>query len=254
MNHPGLPSRTALALVLAVGCATSCRSESRPADWELHSYEVSEGTEPAIKQILSELLKDRGRVQIGDSGRVIVFASDSIHRQLKQEFFNQPNRGSQPTRSAARPQSFSTTYWMVLVRPKRDGSPARPAIPELASVVPEIEKVSGPAELVLLDRIRLMSTDGGWYTNGRVFEVKQSASLAGGKVVSEVGISGRLEQGGSWDVLSTRVSLDPGQLALVGEIGLPGVPRGFPKDVRPPEAGDTLYVIMKASLDALAAK
>jgi hypothetical protein len=245
--------RNLLVVALALGCATSCRSSSpaRPAvDWELRSFEVPAADREAAAEVLSTLLTDKGRVRTGPDGRLLVLAAPDTHKQIQQEMLDPLLKRPRPAPSE--PPSFTTAYWMLLVRPLASG--ARPPVPsalkEIAEVLPEIEKVSGPAELVLLDRLRLKSNEGEAETTGRLFEVKQKASLTGPTVVGEISIQtyfdARMHR---TNLLKTRVSLKTGQLAVIGEIGLPSAPNGWPKAIRPPEAGDTLYLILKASVD-----
>ncbi len=257
MTQLGAFSRTAwaLTLALAVGCATSCRSESGPTvDWQLRSFDVPAADREAVSDVLGTLLKDKGRVRIGPDGRLLVLAAPSTQKQIEREVLEPLLKRPRPPVQAA--PSFSITYWMLLVRPAAAGAAAsKPDLPEIAGVIPEILKVSGPAELVLLDRVRLMSGEPEAQGTGRILEVKQRASLAAGRVISDVSVTAAYE-GNSWDrLISTRVNLQPGQLAVVGEIGLRGTPRALPRNIRAPEPGDALYLVVKATVDdALASK
>ena len=75
-------------------------------------------------------------------------------------------------------------------------------------------------------------------------------------MVSDVKIAGAFVMGGNvgnQEIISTRIGLKPGQTAILGELGLRDVPAGLPKEIRPPEAGDTLFVILKATAPHAAA-
>jgi hypothetical protein len=249
-------ARTArvLAALLAVGAATSCRSPEAPVDWELRSYEVPANARKRVVDVLASLLQDKGRVRGGPDGRVLVLAAPSTQKQIEREIVEPLSKSPSAAAAESRSPSFTLTFWMLLVRPTHGrAAPASPDLPEIAAVIPEIQKASGPSELVLLERMRVMSQDTGTVTRGRIFQVKQRSSLVGQQVVSDIEMNTSLEDGPTWQPLESRVSLTPGQLAVVGEIGVPGVPRGLGKTMRPPEAGDTLYVIVKATVDDVVA-
>jgi hypothetical protein len=106
---------------------------------------------------------------------------------------------------------------------------------------------------MLLERLRVSSTPGsGAKTQGRIFNVKQNASMAGGRVVSEIFIEALREEepGISREtLLSNRISLASGQIGVVGETGLRGALKGMSRDARTALADETLFFVLKASVD-----
>jgi hypothetical protein len=264
--------RAFLLLGLLLMAPFACRRSEAPAratEWELRSYEVPPADRQALVGVLRGLLTE-GRIELSPDGRIALLAPPRIHQQVQKEIL-QP-LAARPRSDVAVPKpNFSITYWMLQARPGT-GTPAAasatpPGLEEVASVLPEIRKASRGSELVLLERLRVSSLEGSAKTTGRIFRISQKATLVGGVVVSDINMDalvhplqgdglGFLPNAMNHDsVLSTRVSLKPGQTTVVGELALRGAPPGQAKAGRPPGRDDTLFIIMQAAVDdAIAAK
>jgi hypothetical protein len=267
VNRPG---RAFLLLALVLTAPFACRKSEAPAsvDWELHSYEVPPADRHAVVGVLRGLINE-GKIELSPDGRIAMLAPARTHQQVQKEILQPLAARARSGVPAPEPTNFSITYWMVQARPGR-GTPADatpPGLQEVAAVLPEIRKASGDADLVLLERLRLSSLEGQAKTAGRIFSVAQKASLAGDRVVSDLKITAAvfpLQDNDAMlipkslsheEILSTRLSLKPGQTTVVGQLGLRGVPPGQGKGARPSERDDTLFIILQASVDdAVAAK
>jgi hypothetical protein len=207
-------------------------------------------------------LRNNERIELSPDGRLVLLAAPRTHQQVQREILEP--LASRP-RTSPKPAGLSITYWMVLARLGR--AAARAATPagmaEIAPALAEIKKASGTAELVLLERLRLSSMEGPAKSTGRSFAVKQHASTSGGMVVSDVTVEGVFQGQGllahmgvrQEEIISTRISVKPGQIVVLGELGMRGLLVGLPKEVPPPEASDTLFIILQASVtDAVASK
>jgi hypothetical protein len=254
----------ALITVLAAGCREPA-APGQAQDWELRSYEVAPADREPLERLLRSLLKDKGRIERGPDGRLVLLAAPQTHAQVQKEIL-EPLRARPSVPSARGPVSLAITYWMVLARPTRGkAAVATAAMPELGSVLQTIKQTAGAAELVLLERLRVTSVEGPAKTTGRTFAISQDASLVDGRVVSDIKIAGLfqiapsggivLPRGEAYDeIISTRVNLTPGQTAIVGVLGLRGLPRGLPRHVPAPEGDETLFVILQASVDDVASR
>jgi hypothetical protein len=242
------PAVFAIGSLLAIaGCRPGGGAE-QSGRWDLRSFDVPPAHRQQLADVLASVLKgDKGRVQLGPDGRLVVLApaatQDEIKREILDPLLNHP--------PPPLPGSITMSYWMVLARPTKGSAPARPpALEEIAPALQEIEKGTGAAELLLLERFRLSGTPGnGTRTQGRTFDVNQKASSAGGRVVSEIDITGSFENGDRNTLLSTRVSLAPGQLVVVGQTGLRWPLKGMPKDTRGTGGDEALYFVLRAAVD-----
>jgi hypothetical protein len=268
VNKPG---RAFLLLAPLLMAATACRKSEAPAphaDWELRSYEVPAADRQAVVGVLRGLLNE-GKIELSPDGRIAMLAPPRIHQQVQREILQPLAARARPGAAPAKPSNFSITYWMVRARPGPGGPAASatpPGLEEVAAVLPEIRKTGNASELELLERLLVRSMEGSATTAGRAFIVRQKASLFGGNVISDLVIQALVhpvDDGGILmpksmtheEILTSRVSLKPGQTTVVGQLGLRGVPAGQGKAGRPPERDDTLFIILQASLDdALAAK
>ena len=244
-------SSSLLAVSLFIG-AIGCRAPQEPAReprWELRSFEVPSAYREQVLRMLSELFNtEKGRVRLGPDGRLVVFAPPGTASEIQSEVLTPLARTKAP-----RPETLLLTYWFVTAR--RAGPGAAPAhaaaLEEIAPALAQIERALGPADLALVERMRMRSADGrAAELEGRVFKVKQKASLAGDKVVGDLRIEARLE-GGKLTALETRISLDPGQTAVVAEAGWPGPAHGLGAEAarRAQDAGDSLVFVVQATVD-----
>jgi hypothetical protein len=228
-----------------------------PATWDLRAFDLPPSHREQIAQMLSSVLKgDQGRVQLGPDGRLVVLAPASTQHSLEREILR-PLMDHPPP---ALPHAVEMSYWVVLGRPRGGTRAVRPAgLQEISAALQEIEKQTGPFDFFLLERFRLSSTTGGVAKSlGRSFDVSQNASVADGRVVGDVYIEGLREHGecGAREtLLSSRVSLSPGQTAVVGESGLRGIVQGMPKELREATPEDVVFFILRATVqDAAAVK
>jgi hypothetical protein len=263
------PKHAFLLLGLLLMPLPACRRSEAPArtEWELRSYEVPPADRQALVGVLRGLLNE-GKIEQSPDGRIALLAPARTHQQVQKEILQPLASRPRSAVAAARP-NFSITYWMVQAGPGAGAAAASatpPGLEEVASVLPEIRKASGASQVMLLERLRVSSMEGSATTAGRAFIVQQKASLVAGNVISELAIQALVHPVGPDEIplpkimthdeiLSTRVSLKPGQTTVVGQLGLRGVPAGQGKGSRPLGRDDTLFIILQATVDdAIAAK
>lgn len=223
-----------------------------PADWSLESHEVPEGQREQIRILIAELLTPHdARVRLAPDGRLLVMAPRELQKEVRQVLAPLQSAKLPPTPAAIRIQ-----YWFVHARPGDGSKSALP--PELAVAGADIRRRLGQVDLELIEQVRVAIASGGnGEVEGRSFRVFQNAAVAAGRVVGDVAISGWSERTipgqnavttDQRAVLKARVSLAPGEITVLADSGLPGLPRGT-KPKLAPDASSTLLLIVKAELE-----
>lgn len=250
---------THLAIASFLLAAAACSRGPAPpgggdnVEWVLESFEVPAGHRQQVGELLKSLLQpQKARVNISPDGRLLVMAPRGMHKQIRTALAPLLDK---PIPSASR---LKLTYWMVAAVPRGSAAaaPPGPGLEEIAPALAEVEKATGPAQMTLLERIALRSTSGeAASTEARNFTVKHEVSIVEGRAVGRVEISTFVAQDtlaiptvDRKALLDTRISVLPGQLAVIAETGVAGRLRGQPKPTTP--AGDwTLIIAVKATVD-----
>jgi hypothetical protein len=237
---------TAALCLLAL--SLSCGSNKGTGDWELQAFDVPAGQRDQIRTVLGDLLAaDRARVQLGPDGRLLVMAPRPLQRQIKEVL------DGMHSRAFSTAAAVEVSYWMVLAQPRPPGAAPMPVPPALGSAVPEIERAVGPVDLRIVEKLQLRSAPGeDARAEGGSFDIRQTASVASGRVVGSFQVRATLREPnggiGREDIFQSRVSLVPGQIAVIGQGGLPGVPVTLKGEV--PDGSSLLVVVRASVLDA----
>ena len=106
-----------------------------------------------------------------------------------------------------------------------------------------ILKTAGPTRFRLLETRSVRSLDGEMgATEGRSGAIEQRISEAEGVLVGDIQLHLRAAE------LRTRVRLDPGQLLVLGEVGVNAADFGARPNAEGPLPVEQLYVIVRADL------
>lgn len=186
-----------------------------PDEPVLRTYAVPAGRAEDVAQVLRRALSQgpdtpaRGTVNQLDDGRLVVLAPASVHEGIGGLCRELEARGPVPP-----PPVVEISYWLVLARPGGDG--VAPTIPEtLSPALEEIVRQDGAAEFSLLESTRVSSLAGArGEAKGRHVNVEQVASLADDAIVADIEL-----EGDAGSELDTRISLKPGELAVLGHAG-----------------------------------
>ncbi|MEM6992121.1 MAG: hypothetical protein AAF721_16545 [Myxococcota bacterium] len=185
----------------------------------LRTYDAPPGRADELASVLQRVLlrgdeAPLGRATALEGDRVLVVAPDSIHEGVE----------TLCGRMSAKPPSTATSvqlsYWVVLAQPAEAADTA--AVPELGSVLDEVVAQMGPAKFSLAERASLTSMlNARGESKGPTAEFAQTVTAREDGVVADLKIDVRQHQGPHAE-LRTRISLDSGQTAVVGQNGLPG--------------------------------
>ena len=251
------------ALTLTLACGGS-GSEGGAGQEELvlRSY-AAPGQAQKLADVLNELMvfgsgdnrRRVGNARVAPGDQVLVLAPTSVLRGLAEVIEAQLDG-----RAEAPPTQIATTYWFVAGRSvKGDGE--RPGeLDEIRAALDEIDRVQGPQEYRLIERMELRQAEGfRSQAHGSRGEVRQKvASASGGHVMAEIGITfgGRPQKARIDSVLNLRTD----QFLVLSQVALdrdfdpfrePRVARNpdqaLAARVRPAETA--LYVIVRAKID-----
>jgi hypothetical protein len=224
-------------LIVALACGDS-DNEASDHGLMLRSYQVPDQTAAEMERILNNILRleeiSYGRAMEGPGGQVFVAAPESVH--LGVEELIEQLRESSPTA----PPTILLTYWAVI----GDPAPETEVAPGLGEVEPALEAIAaadGPLSFTLLEKIRLHSLSGEkGKAEGQQLVTRQLATARDGRVIAylEIGmqrLSGHTE---------TRVNLEPDQVLVLGQTGLPNRP-GERK-----HSATNLYIIVRAQVQS----
>ena len=225
MNKPLI----ALALVTSVA-ATACThttkeirhvrdraSSKRSPRGEamlLRSYEVPEGSGPALRQTLVRVFagsKERPAIAhaaVAPDGRLVVTGPAAIHEGVAELL------GKMKSVAGAAPSSVAVTYWIVEARPASEGE----VDPALAEIRAPLMRASGGKAVAFspVERVTLRSTHDVRATHeGRSAEVRQTIRRADQRLLGDLEVQHHGEDGGE---LRTLVDLTPGAPVVVGEM------------------------------------
>lgn len=241
VTHLAVASFMLAAVACSRGQSATGGGGENDVEWALESFDVPAGHRQQVGEMLKSLLQpQKARVDISPDGRLLVMAPRGMHKQIRAALTPLMNK---PIPGAAR---LKLTYWMVKAVPRAGAAtPLSPGLQEIAPALADVEKATGPAQMTLLERIVMHSTSGEpANTEARNFRVKHEVSTVEGRVVGRVQIAGV-------GLLDTRISLLPGQLAVIAETGLAGRPRDDPKTAAAEEES-TLLIAVKATVDEAA--
>jgi hypothetical protein len=212
---------------------------------ELRAYDVPEGQADRVVSMLKRLVaKDdtAWRVTRGPGNKVVVVAAppmlDSVEAFLSTLDFAE---------TGTVPSSHRLDYWLVLARPGKTGERAA-ALKEISGPLDAFADSQGAASFELLDRIALRSMDGEYAeARGKVAKVEQRASKVGSRVVANV----EAELSGS--KVSTQLQLEPGQTAVLAQVGfdekIATQLRGGPDELSPDRSALVLLYIVRAAVE-----
>jgi len=209
---------------------------------EMQVYEVPAGQSEQVRSMLRSALggdNPVGRVTTGPGNTVVVVAPAQIHEGVRGLI-----SGLDAVDTTADLLQVTISYWMIVGRPLEkapaDGSYVVSGDSRMTAVESALETIAGvqgPTEFTLLEQIQItaLNSDRG-SAHGRHAAVEQHISDIGGQVTGDVSL--RVGQ----NHLLTRVTLDPGQLLVMGQVGY----RGATGDVFDTNgsADLTLYYVM----------
>lgn len=187
-------------------------AKSKPNELILRTYEVPPSRAEEVASVLSHALRtnkdtpNRGTVNRLDDGRLVVLASRAVQEGIAQTCADLVKRPAPPA-----PATVELSYWLV-VGSNADSNNSEPPPPLLQPALEQITKQDGVSNFSLIEatRIASLSTARGATRSGAT-EYEQRATVVGKTILADVDIE---SQGTS---LETRISLNPGQLVVLGQ-------------------------------------
>lgn len=238
-----------LALLLTLGgCGvdtTKTEVIAPEATMELRAYDVPEGQADRVVSMLKRLVSkehSKWRVTRGPGNKVVVVATPAMLRSVDAFLDNLDLE-----KSEAVPAAHRLDYWLVLARPGKTGERGA-GLAEVKGPLDAFAASQGEARFELLDRIALRSMDGEYAeARGKVAKVEQRASKVGERIVANV----EAELSGS--KVSTQLQLNPGQTAVLAQVGFdPKIAMdltGGPDELSPDRAPVVLLYIVRAAVE-----
>jgi hypothetical protein len=205
---------------------------------ELRSYQVPDQTAPEMEKILNNILRieeiSYGRAMEGPTGQLIVAAPESVHLGIEGLILQLQES------SPAAPPTITVSYWAVIGEPATETSIAA-GLGEVEPALDTIVTADGPLSFTLLEKIRLPSLSGEQGESyGQQICAWQVATARDGQVLANLRIS--LQQGTGHT--ETWINLEPDQLLVLGQTGLPNRP-GERK-----HSATNLYIIVRAQVQS----
>jgi hypothetical protein len=210
-----------------------------PSNLVLRTYEVPGGAAAQVRAVLKDVFwigsdgkdsnKFLGRSDIGPDGRLVVMASEGVQDGVQTLI---ESLGKHPPKPAP---TIDTTYWVVFATPGKGGGALPPGLNEVAPALQQIEKSDGPQQFTLGEKLVLTQISGeAARIFGRETEVRQTASVTGNAISTEISLERRAQR------IETRVNLTPGQTLVLSSSG--ATPLG--KD----EATQAMYVLLRTGI------
>ena len=229
-----------LSLLLLTACTDVDAGSTAPL--ELRTYAVPAGTAQETVAVLSRVLPGQGegataKVTLGPDGRVVVVAPERLQDGVATLIAELAAAGPLAT-----PQ-VRMDYWLVLGEPASETEVA-PALQQVAAALQQVAAAQVPMRFTLVEGLAVRAASGEEaFTQGRMVETWQNASVRGDQVVSDIMIDpdgpGRVQ---------TRVQLAVGQVLVLGETGVDPTLWEPTKGDHP--EGTMLYYLVRPSVEA----
>jgi hypothetical protein len=234
------------AVLLALGCGGQPSDDGGQNELVLRGYSTpgrAEAWDEAISRILFNAAPGEqriGSVEVGPDGRLLVLAPRSVHEGLAELIESRSEAAA-----ADAPSSVVTTYWFVAGHPSHAPPKRGDQLRNVASALDEIEKVQGPQEFRLIERLVLRQAEGVRSSaRSPLIHVLQEVTTSDGRFVADV----QVDPSGPTSI-NTTVNVRADQLLVLAQLGL--------DETLDPWAGQgtrhgdtTLYVILRAQADA----
>lgn len=222
-------------LILLSACGLLSQQPIEPAaePMELRSYDLPPGTADRVHALLQRVAD--GRVEQGLHGDVVVLAAPSVHEGV--EDIVEAVRADPP--KLVQQRNVRMDYWLVRARPGT--ADAEPGLAPVSKALEAIEASDGQQVFTLFSRESLLSAeDGEAEAKGARSKIGQITSISpDGLVLASLDMT---LEGGS--ATSTSVKLRPGQLLVLGHIGVLDERFGPTPDAEP----SSLYIIVRATI------
>ena len=197
------------------GCNSHSAEQQAPAgipDVELVTYQVPEGSQEMIKEVLNRSFRSLStnpiaRVEILPGGQIAVLAPAKVHKGVAVMV---KDLSSMPM---VKPRNSHLSVWMVLAKPD-DATRFGNGLAAIKGVLEEVA-MSEKYNYMLLDRMGVTAATGTQTRGfGRYFETSFSLSQASGQTVVELYIEG---QRGVESNLRTQLYLEKDKYTVLGE-------------------------------------
>ena len=156
-----------------------------------------------------------GQARVAPGEQVLVLAPSSVHEGLGEVIEAQ----LQGTAEAVSRQ-IVTTYWFVAGRSIKGEAERPDELDEVRGALDEVDRVQGPQEYRLIERMELRQAEGFWgNAHGSRGEVRQRvASASGGHIMAEIGLTfgGRPQKARVDSVLNLRTD----QFLVLSQVAL----------------------------------
>jgi len=205
-------------------------------------YDVPPNMGEQIRSVLHNLFRGvkqnvSAKASLSPGGQLVVIAPLGIHDGVT-ALLKRMAAGKRP----AAPPTVELTYWLVAGQPAK--TPGHdPSLAEIEPALNAIAKAQGPMRFTRLDRITLLGvTDRYVSTAGRFSQANQTVSVVNGKVLADLSI--RIPKSNAR--LETRVKLKPGQLLVLGTVGVEA--KDFAPNLGLKGPGVMLFYVVRASI------
>lgn len=213
---------TALAVLAALaGCPQPMPSHAvaapRAPDFVVRSYPVPPSAAREATGLVRALLKsgDEERAHgvaalTPNEDELVISATLAFHEGIA------PLVKRLQAAPPAPPPTLVLDYWVIEGRPAPEATPPAEVAPEVAPALTALQKSQGPMQLSLYDRVRVTSASGEKaQARGSFLNVEQRASARDGAVFADVNLAAVRDLG----ELTTRLTLPPGEVVVLGQVG-----------------------------------
>jgi hypothetical protein len=181
------------------------------------------------------------RASLAPDGRLVVVGDGEIQAGVKELVAGMA--GHQAT-----PRTITVSYWLVSGRLAKAEAPLPADLKPVADALHEVALQTGPQEFALWEQLQLVSNGVESTIQGRHSGIRQSADVAGDKVLltTKISASHLSEHMHGPNNIETKLEIAPDQTVVLAQTGFnPAEPINSPSGNDPPVS---LYYLVKASV------
>jgi len=181
------------------------------------------------------------RASLSPDGRLVVVGDREIQAGVKELLTGIAGRKTTP-------RTIVVTYWLVSGRPAKAEGPLPGDLKAVAEALHEVSLQTGPQEFSLWEQLQLASNGIQSFLQGRHSTIKQSADVAGDKVLltTKISASHLSDHMLGPNNIETKLEIAPDQTVVLAQTGFnPAEPINSTAGNDPPMS---LYYLVKASV------